>query len=219
MSQPPSGPYPEGNEPPAYGPPPGPQPYGPQPYGPPPYGPGYGPQSYGPDGPQPYGPPPYGSYPPPYGPPPRRSGRGLVVGLVAGLAVLAVCVAVTAVLILRDDAKDTKDAKGRPAALPGGVTATTGGDGTVTMAKSGVQRPVVDVYEDFQCPACKEFDQVNDATLKSLAAQGQAKVVYHPIVIFSEEPLAGNSLRAAAAAHPVHCAKRCGRTHVKYGFR
>jgi protein-disulfide isomerase len=201
VSQPPSGPLPEGAEPPAYGPPAyGPGQYGPQPYGTPQYGPPqYGPAGYGapPYGQPPYGQPPYGAPYGPQGPPPGRSRRGLLVGLVAGLAVLAVCVAVTAVLVLRDDKNPA------PVALPAGVTATKGTDGTLTMAKSGVRRPVVDVYEDFQCPICKDFHRVNDATLKNLAGQGQAEIVYHPIVIFSDEPSAGNSLRAAVAAHCV----------------
>jgi protein-disulfide isomerase len=219
VSQPPSGPPPEGPPPPEpsddapYGadPPGGPaqggwQPaYGPEQYGPPQYGPG--PQQYGP---QPYGPPPYGSQSwgpyggqPPYGapyvppPPAGRSGRGLLIALVGGFVVLAICVAVTAVLVRRDDRLGT------PVALPPGVTATTAPDGSVTMVRSGVGSPLVDVYEDFQCPVCKEFHRVNDATLKNLAGQGRAKVVYHPIVIFSAEPLAGNSLRASAAAHCV----------------
>jgi protein-disulfide isomerase len=118
-----------------------------------------------------------------------------VIGLVAGLVVLVVCVAVTAVLVSRDKSL------GKPAALPSGVTVEVSSVGTVTMAKPGVTIPLVDVYEDFQCPVCKEFHRVNDATLKSLAGEGQAKVVYHPIVIFNSEPLSGNSLRASAAAH------------------
>jgi protein-disulfide isomerase len=120
-----------------------------------------------------------------------------VIGLVAGFVVLAVCVAVTAVLVSRDKSF------GKPAALPSGVTVEVSPVGTVTMAKPGVTTPLVDVYEDFQCPVCKEFHRVNDATLKSLAGEGGAKVVYHPIVIFNSEPLAGNSVRASAAAHCV----------------
>ncbi|MFB9835306.1 DsbA family protein [Actinoallomurus acaciae] len=176
MSQPPGGPPPEG-----------PEPRDDMPYGPP-YGPPYG----SPPGP-PYGPSPYG-----YGPPPARRGRrGLVVGLIAGFVVLLVCVTVTVFLLRRDDGG------GKPVALPPGVTVTTAGDGTVTMVKSGAGGKVVDVYEDFQCPACKEFHRVNDATLKNLAGEGRAKVVYHPIVLFSGEPLAGNSTRAATAARCV----------------
>jgi protein-disulfide isomerase len=133
----------------------------------------------------------------PYGPPPARNRRGLVVGLVAGFVVLIVCVAVTAVLVSRDDKGGT------PVAMPAGVTARAAADGTVVMARSGVTSPLVDVYEDFQCPVCKEFHRVNDATLKTLAGDGKAEVVYHPIVIFSQEPLAGNSTRASAAAHCV----------------
>ncbi|GLY72124.1 DsbA family protein [Actinoallomurus iriomotensis] len=197
MSQPPGGPPPEGPEPRdavPYGAPPA-SPYGPS-HGPPPQA-GWGPP---PGGAPPYGPPfgpppgpPYGA--PPYGPP--RGRRGLVVGLVAGLVVVLVCVAVT-VFLLRRDARH-----GEPVALAPGVTVTTAADGTVTMVKKGAGRTVVDVYEDFQCPICKEFHRVNDATLKNLAAEGRAKVVYHPVVIFSGEPLAGNSTRAAAAAHCV----------------
>ncbi|GII76909.1 membrane protein [Sphaerisporangium rufum] len=76
-------------------------------------------------------------------------------------------------------------------------------DGTVVMAKQGVAKPVVDVYEDFQCPACQAFEQTSGPTLKNLAAEGQVKVVYHPITIFGNEPTKGNSTRAASAARCV----------------
>ncbi|TMR21221.1 protein-disulfide isomerase [Nonomuraea turkmeniaca] len=73
-------------------------------------------------------------------------------------------------------------------------------DGSVVMAKSGVTKPVVDIYEDFQCPACKEAERVSGQTFKNLAAEGKAKVVYHPITIFSQEPTRSNSVRAGNAA-------------------
>jgi protein-disulfide isomerase len=76
-------------------------------------------------------------------------------------------------------------------------------DGTVVMAKSGVEKPVLDVYEDFQCPACKEAERVSGQTIKNLAAEGKVKVVYHPITIFSQEPTRSNSLRAGNAARCV----------------
>jgi protein-disulfide isomerase len=185
---------PQGPWPPPYGGPQGPPPYaGAQPpQGPPPYGAPPGSPAYGP----PQGGPPYAGSWPRNGPPAAARNRtGLIVGLVAGGLVVLVCIAVTAFLVVRDDA-------GGEPVLPG-VMASAAGDGTVTMAKPGVVGPVVDVYEDFQCPICKEFHRVNDSTLKNLATEGKAKVVYHPIVIFSSEPLAGNSLRASAAAHCV----------------
>jgi protein-disulfide isomerase len=120
-----------------------------------------------------------------------------MIGLVAVFAVLVVCVAVAGVLVSRERPL------GKPSSLPSGVTVAVSPDGTVTMAKPGVTTPLVDVFEDFQCPICKEFHRVNDSTLKSLAGEGRAKVVYHPIVIFNSEPLSGNSVRASAAAHCV----------------
>ncbi|GAA3154257.1 thioredoxin domain-containing protein [Planomonospora alba] len=80
-------------------------------------------------------------------------------------------------------------------------------DGTVVMAKAGVDKPVVDVYEDFQCPACKALEETSAATLKNLAAEGKAKVVFHTVTIFPEQMNNGvtraNSVRAAAAARCV----------------
>ncbi|MEQ4716222.1 thioredoxin domain-containing protein [Nonomuraea sp. B19D2] len=77
---------------------------------------------------------------------------------------------------------------------------TVQADGSVMMAKQGVTAPVVDIYEDFQCPACKELERVSGQTFKNLAAEGKAKVVYHPITIFSQEPTKSNSVRAGGAA-------------------
>ncbi|MFB4275018.1 MULTISPECIES: DsbA family protein [unclassified Nonomuraea] len=76
-------------------------------------------------------------------------------------------------------------------------------DGTAVMAKAGVTAPVVDIYEDFQCPACKELERVSGQTFKNLAAEGKAKVVFHPITIFSQEPTKSNSVRAGAASRCV----------------
>ncbi|MGI5292343.1 DsbA family protein [Nonomuraea polychroma] len=73
-------------------------------------------------------------------------------------------------------------------------------DGSVVMAQNGVTKPVVDIYEDFQCPACKEAERVSGQTFKNLAAEGKAKVVYHPITIFSQDPTKSNSVRAGSAA-------------------
>ncbi|MEV6981958.1 thioredoxin domain-containing protein [Sphaerisporangium sp. NPDC051017] len=73
-------------------------------------------------------------------------------------------------------------------------------DGSVVMAKPGVTKPVLDIYEDFQCPACQAFEQVSSATVKNMAAAGQVKVVYHPINIFEQEPAHGNTMRASSAA-------------------
>ncbi|MER5422130.1 DsbA family protein [Streptosporangium roseum] len=84
---------------------------------------------------------------------------------------------------------------------------TAAADGSVVMAKAGVEKPVLDVYEDFQCPACKALEETSGATIKNLAAEGKVKVVYHPITIFPQEAnkgvTRGNSVRGGAASRCV----------------
>ncbi|WP_084956544.1 DsbA family protein [Thermoactinospora rubra] len=88
-------------------------------------------------------------------------------------------------------------------------------DGSVAMAKQGVAKPVIDVYEDFQCPGCQQFEELSGPTLKNLAFEGKAKVVYHPITIFGQEPLKSNSVRAAAALRCVPGGEPWMRLHDK----
>ncbi|WP_219472161.1 DsbA family protein [Nonomuraea rhizosphaerae] len=90
---------------------------------------------------------------------------------------------------------------------------TVAADGAVTMAQAGVTAPVVDVYEDFQCPACKQMEEVSGSTYRNLAAEGKAKVVYHPITIFTTEPTKSNSVRAGAAARCVSDGKQWAAFH------
>lgn len=67
---------------------------------------------------------------------------------------------------------------------------------TITMAKSGVTKPELDVYEDFQCPYCKHFESANGGDVQKLAYQGKVKVVYHLMSFVNQT----GSPRAAAAA-------------------
>lgn len=75
-------------------------------------------------------------------------------------------------------------------------------DGAVVMAKPGASAPKLEIFEDFQCPICNEFEKTSGATIKRLAVQGKVNVVYLPFWLFRQqsEPLRGNSQRAANAA-------------------
>ncbi|GLW97371.1 thioredoxin domain-containing protein [Microtetraspora sp. NBRC 16547] len=92
---------------------------------------------------------------------------------------------------------------------------TVQSDGSVVMAKDGVTAPVLDVYEDPQCPVCKQLEEVSGPTIKNLAAEGKVKVVYHPLTIFSQEPTRSNSLRAASALRCVPDGKQWLAFHDK----
>jgi hypothetical protein len=83
-------------------------------------------------------------------------------------------------------------------------------DNSVTMAQPGVTSPVIAVYEDFQCPECRTFENANGGMIQRLAYQGKVKVVYYLFTISSGQPEQANSIRAWAAARcapPSHWAK------------
>jgi protein-disulfide isomerase len=77
---------------------------------------------------------------------------------------------------------------------------TLNADNSVMMAQPGVTQPVLDVYEDFQCPVCRSFERGSGATIQQLAAEGKVKVVYYPFTVFDGQPQRANSIRAWAAA-------------------
>ncbi|WP_113698643.1 DsbA family protein [Nonomuraea lactucae] len=84
-----------------------------------------------------------------------------------------------------------------------GVRVVRQSDGSVVLADMGAGAPVLDIYEDFDCPVCKELHARVDATIQRLAGEGRVKVVFHPVTVFRDEPMRSNSVRAAAAARCV----------------
>ncbi|QFG25968.1 thioredoxin domain-containing protein [Actinomadura sp. WMMB 499] len=75
-------------------------------------------------------------------------------------------------------------------------------DGSIVMAKQGVEKPVLEVFEDFQCPICKDLEESSGKTIKQLAYEGKVKVVFRPFHLFGQQqdPIKINSLRSANAA-------------------
>lgn len=80
-------------------------------------------------------------------------------------------------------------------------------EGGIPVSASGVGGEVddsatrVDVYLDYMCPACGAFEEANGDNLITLASDGAATVVYHPIAILNRfSNGTGYSTRAASAA-------------------
>lgn len=94
-----------------------------------------------------------------------------------------------------------------PLAKPGPQYPVTPKGDTVVTGKPGA--PVtIDIYEDFLCPACGQFEKMYGQRLDQAAASGQAHVVYHPIAILDavSEPPGYSSLAAGGA----FCAAQAG---------
>jgi len=123
----------------------------------------------------------------------KRRERLMRLGLVAVVVVVVAGIAVGVVL----SRKSSSDTSG---AVPPGVTATKGYPlGTAT-------KPVVDVWEDFQCPNCAAFEKAGGAQIQALATAGKALVVYHTwsfldrLNASNPEETQQSSTRAAIAA-------------------
>jgi protein-disulfide isomerase len=60
---------------------------------------------------------------------------------------------------------------------------------------------VVDMWEDFMCPICNEFEQQSGTTIKQLAQENRITARYHPVAILNRSSEGTNySTRAAGAA-------------------
>lgn len=72
-------------------------------------------------------------------------------------------------------------------------------NGTAFAVGSGPVK--VDIYEDFMCPVCKEFETQAGATVQQLVSSGRITVQYHPIAILDRMSNGTEySTRAAAAS-------------------
>jgi protein-disulfide isomerase len=89
----------------------------------------------------------------------------------------------------------------RPAsfAMPAHVTDYGGPNAGLLAADEGGSVPV-EVYLDFLCPACKQFEAALTPTLNQLLAEKKIKLVWHPLsYLNSLSAPPGYSMRAASA--------------------
>jgi protein-disulfide isomerase len=90
-----------------------------------------------------------------------------------------------------------------PAAIPvapAGVAYPVAVQGD-TIVTGSPQAPVtIDIYEDSMCPICGQFEKLYHQRLEQAAADGKAKVVYHPVAILDDYSVPhGYSTLAAGA--------------------
>jgi len=81
------------------------------------------------------------------------------------------------------------------AAIPASVSAADG----YGIVLNPSAKPTIDVYIDYQCPACKNFELINGGYLNEVVAQNKAKVVYHPMTFIGPESILAANAAACAA--------------------
>jgi len=69
----------------------------------------------------------------------------------------------------------------------------------VVFNKELVDVPFIEIYEDFQCPACQSFEAMTGEYIQDLIVTKKAKVAYHPLSFLGpESQLAANAAGCAA---------------------
>ena len=123
----------------------------------------------------------------------RRIGPGIIIVIVLVLALAGG----VGVQYWRNNSAVKVDSNGQ--AEPVVITGPgTNGKG-VTVGKSGA-RAHIDLYIDFRCPHCKEFEDESGATINKMIDDGTATVTYWPMTFVADSsPRLANAFAAAAA--------------------
>jgi protein-disulfide isomerase len=59
--------------------------------------------------------------------------------------------------------------------------------------------PTIDIWVDYQCPACRSFEILNGGYINEIIAQKKAKVVFHPLTFIGAESIIAANAAACAA--------------------
>lgn len=114
----------------------------------------------------------------------RLVGTGVIVVVVAAIIGIGV-------MGSRSD-----NAPSEEGSIPAAVDQETG---AWTLNPSTTATAVMDVYEDFQCPGCRNFEAAYAETYKKLADENVVKVLIHPAAFLDQRFTGENSARAISA--------------------
>jgi len=111
--------------------------------------------------------------------------RNLVIIMVVGIALIMVIPTVI-----------SKQSSGT-AVVPSSVSAADGN--AISFNTSATNLPVIDIWEDFQCPVCQRFEAVNGEYLIKLIEEKKAKVNFHILSFLGQESVVAANASACAA--------------------
>jgi protein-disulfide isomerase len=112
-----------------------------------------------------------------------KATRYLVIGMI--IFVLIVGVAFT---VISNNSKNH-------VAIPASVSKADG----YGIVYNATKKPVIDIWEDFQCPICRQFESVNNSYIDQVVRAGKAKVVFHTMSFIGPESISAAAAGACAA--------------------
>jgi protein-disulfide isomerase len=111
--------------------------------------------------------------------------RNLVIAVVVGVALIML------VPTLLSKQTDTS------AAIPASVSAEDGYG--IVFNKELTDAPFIEIYEDFQCPACARFESIAGEYIEELITTKKAKVAFHTLSFLGgESQIAANAAACSA---------------------
>ena len=144
----------------------------------------------------------------------RRERTVRIVGAIGVIVVVALIIGL-AVVIPRMSNSDNGGANPLPspnpdAAVPTGVFNATGEvPWGVPVGTAPATAPLLEIWEDFQCPACGSLEEINGSGIQTLAQDGKVRLVWRPTTFLD------NNLGNQASAYAVSawgCAIDAGKT-------
>jgi protein-disulfide isomerase len=123
----------------------------------------------------------------------QQNKRERTIQIIGGAVVLTV----VAVLVFIGVKAANKTAGGidTTAALPKGVASDTYGVkvGTAWKLPNAKSIPKLEIWEDFQCPACAYMESRSGSAIAALAKVGKVRVEYRPTIFLDENLVAENT--------------------------
>jgi protein-disulfide isomerase len=138
-----------------------------------------------------------------------KSGPNVV--LIGAVVAVVLILAVVVAIVIGNSSKSSTSASGN--AVPVGVVGGTGGGILVDPAAANAKVPTLDVYVDFQCPVCGQFEKAFGPTLTTMAKAAQVKYVVHMMTFLDTNLGNDSSKRATNAAACAADAGKFGEYH------
>jgi protein-disulfide isomerase len=134
----------------------------------------------------------------------RKRNLAVQIGLTAVVVIFAV--ALVLYIVMSSDKKQGGDAQ----------AVRVASSEVITNEGTSDPKAVISLFEDFQCPACKNFEQAFGPTLNKLVDAGAIAIDYHTVAILNSPVNDNYSTRAGNAAY---CVAEEDTTPMKDSFR
>jgi protein-disulfide isomerase len=132
--------------------------------------------------------------------------RERTVRIVGAITVIVVVIGIIGVAVYAKSSSSGSDASATAtptedtsAALPSGVLPADDVRPYGVPVGTNTSAPVLELWEDFQCPACAALEAANGAGIEKLAEDGKIQLVWRPTTFLDRNLKNDSSLRAAAA--------------------